>query len=525
MTTMNEKSSNPEANGALYQKMINEVQDYAILMLDQNGIIRNWNKGAQQIKQYIEAEVVGMHFQMFYLPEDRNSGLPEKLLNEARVNGRAVHEGWRLRKDGSRFWGSIALTALHDDQGAVIGFSKVTRDLTDKKLADDQLKKYAEELQHTNEALRKSEERYHKMIDEVRDYAILLLDKDGNIQNWNTGAEAIKGYKPDEIIGKNFRTFYLPEDRAGKLPEKLLQEATDYGKAIHEGWRLRKDGSRFWGSIVITALHAVDGSIIGFSKLTRDLTERKQAEDIMREYLLQLEKQNKELEQMTYVVSHDLQEPLRKIQMFTDITSTFCPDQMIVQRYLQKINVSAERMRALISSILSYTSLIQDEDKMEVTDLDAILRSVLADFELPVEEKNAQIESDVLPVIKAIPSQVDQLFYNLISNALKFTDKPPRIRISSTILQHNEIESVTDHFLKGTYLQITFADNGIGFDNKYENLIYAMFQRLHGKHEYSGTGIGLTLCKKIMENHHGFIRANGEPGKGATFYLYFPVNP
>lgn len=521
---MKEKSSKHTGNGetteAGYQQMIVEVQDYAILLLDNNGIIRNWNKGAQKIKQYTEAEAVGMHFQMFYLPEDRESNLPEKLLNEARVNGRAIHEGWRQRKDKSRFWGSITLTALHDEQGAVIGFSKLTRDLTEKKLADDQLQQVAEELRQTNEALRKSEERYHKMIDEVRDYAILLLDKDGNIQNWNAGAEAIKGYRADEIIGKNFRTFYLPGDRADGLPEKLLHEAATTGKAVHEGWRMRKDQSMFWGSIVITALHAIDGAIIGFSKLTRDLTERKAAEDKMQEYLLQLETQNKELEQMNHVVSHDLQEPLRKIQMFTDIVSKLVPDNIVAQKYFQKIDVSAERMRALISSTLDYTNLLMDEDKMENADLDSILQNILTDFELVIQEKAAEVQKDVLPVIRAIPAQISQLFYNLIDNALKFTDKPPRLRISYTILPHTEIGLLK----KGNYLQIAFADNGIGFENRHENLMFSMFQRLHGKHEYSGTGIGLTLCKKIMENHKGFIHATGEPGKGATFYVYFPVN-
>jgi PAS domain S-box-containing protein len=493
-----------------YQKMVDEVQDYAIILLDKNGIIRNWNKGAQRIKQYTEAEAVGMHFQMFYLPEDRDSGLPQKLLNEAIINGRAGHEGWRLRKDKNRFWGSITLTALYDEQGAVIGFCKVTRDLTEKKLADDQTRKVAEDL-------RKSEELYHKMIAEVVDYAIVLLDKNGNIQNWNAGAEKIKGYTREEIIGKNFRTFYLPADRAGGLPEKLIAEATSKGKAVHEGWRLRKDGSTFWGSIVITALHADDGSIIGYSKVTRDLTERKEAEDKMREYLLQLERKNKELEEMTFVASHDLQEPLRKIQMFTEIVENNFHDKAIAQKYFQKINVSAERMRALISSILNYTNLLRDGDKMEDTDLNKTIKD--ANIEL-----NARIESDVLPIIKAIPSQVNELFYNLISNALKFTDKPVKIRISYTILKYNEIDYIPDHLSKQNYLQIAFADNGIGFDNKYQHLIFSMFQRLHGKHEYSGTGIGLTLCKKIMENHHGFIYANGEVGKGAIFYLCFPVD-
>ncbi|HUQ65683.1 MAG TPA: PAS domain S-box protein, partial [Flavitalea sp.] len=178
----------------LYHRMIDEVEDYAIILLDTNGIIRNWNKGAQKIKQYTESEVVGKHFSIFYLPEDIEAGLPDKLLNRAIEKGKAIHEGWRLRKDQTKFWGSITLTAIHDADGKVFGISKVTRDLTDKKFADDNLKKFAEELQRSNDAFRFSEERYYKMIAEVQDYAIILLDRDGNIQNWNAGAEKIKGY-------------------------------------------------------------------------------------------------------------------------------------------------------------------------------------------------------------------------------------------------------------------------------------------------------------------------------------------
>jgi PAS domain S-box-containing protein len=238
-----------------YHKMVEEVQDYAIIFLDTNGIIQNWNKGAQKIKQYKDWEAIGNHFRMFYLPEDRLGKLPEILLEQARLDGRAVHEGWRIRKDGSRFWGSITLTALHNDNNELIGFSKVTRDLTEKKLAEDQLKNFATELQLSNEQLRKSEERYHKMIAEVQDYAIILLDVHGNIQNWNLGAQNIKGYTADEIIGKNFSVFYTEEDKLSQLPQQLLAEAASKGKATHEGWRVTKQGNKFWGSIVITALH------------------------------------------------------------------------------------------------------------------------------------------------------------------------------------------------------------------------------------------------------------------------------
>ncbi|MGK2860288.1 MAG: sensor histidine kinase [Chitinophagaceae bacterium] len=506
----------------LYQKMIEEVQDYAIIFLDINGIIQNWNKGAEKIKQYTEAEAVGMNFRMFYLPSDQEAQLPARLLEEATIKGYAAYEGWRLRKDKTMFWGSINLTAVHDDHGGVIGFTKVTRDLTEKKNSDDQLRYFSEQLKKSNEELRSSEQRYHKMIAEVEDYAIILLDEKGNIINWNAGATRIKGYSAEEIIGQNFRIFYLPEDREIKLPEKLVEVAIENGKAVHEGWRVRKDGSRFWGSIVITALHSDNGSVIGFSKVTRDLTERKQSEDRINTYLVELESQNRELEQFAYIASHDLQEPLRKIQTFAGILERSKQNDGQTKKYIEKIIASASRMSVLIRSVLNYSRLDSPEGKqLEDVRLGTILEAVLEDFELAIQEKDAKISSEPLPSIKAVPLQINQLFTNLIGNALKFSDKQPLIKISTRVV--NEIpEGVASHQKKNKYLELIFSDNGIGFEPRYEKQIFLLFQRLHAKHEYSGTGIGLALCKRIMHNHNGFITAEGEPGKGATFKLYFP---
>ncbi len=491
----------------LYQKMIEEIQDYAIILLDNNGIILNWNIGAEKIKFYNEKEIIGKHFSLFYLQSDLDNGLPLKLITQARETGRAQQEGWRKRKDGSPFWGSITITALHDDNRNVIGFCKVTRDLTDKKISEDNL--------------RMSEERYHQMIAEVQDYAIILLNEEGIIQNWNAGAENIKGYKSSEVIGEKFEIFYTDEDRKNNLPNRLLNEAKEKGKAIHEGWRVRKNGAKFWGTIVITALH---NKVIGFSKVTRDLTQQKESEEKLAAYTSELEIQNSELEQFAYVASHDLQEPLRKIQTFTELIQDNFNDKDFVKTYFDKLDASAARMAELVKSLLNYSRLTKEKEHKTSVNLNEILKETKEDFELLISEKKATIESNNLPVVTGNHIQLGQLFSNLISNSLKFSTPNPVIKIIASIVHKSQITDAPKSLKNSEYLQIIFEDNGIGFDAQYSKLIFSLFQRLHGKQTYAGTGIGLALCKKIVENHDGFITAYGELGKGATFIVYLPLN-
>jgi PAS domain S-box-containing protein len=495
----------------IYKRMIEEIQDYAIILMDERGIIVNWNKGAEKIKLYSEKEILGKHFSIFYLKEDLDNNLPQKLMEEAKTNGRAAQEGWRKRKDGTRFWGSITITAVHNDDNAVIGFCKVTRDLTDKKITEDHL--------------RLSEERYHQMIAEVQDYAIILLDPEGIIKNWNVGAQRIKGYLADEVIGKKIDLFYTEEDRKNFLPDTLLKQARDTGKAVQEGWRVRKDGSKFWGTIVITALHNKAGDIIGFSKVTRDLTEQKITNDKILAYTEELELQNSELEQFAYVASHDLQEPLRKIQTFTGLIQDNQDNKDLVKVYFEKLERSAKRMGELVKSLLNYSRLTKDKNNLLQTavDLNTIIEEVKLDFELLIEERKATIICEPLPTVTGNHMQLGQLCSNLISNSLKFSKADPIVRISSTVVTKDQIADPPKSFSDGKYYKITFEDNGIGFEQQYDKLIFSLFQRLHGKLDYAGTGIGLALCKKIVENHNGLINATGEPGKGATFNVYLPV--
>lgn len=431
-----------------YHKMFSEVSDYVIILLGKDGKVLDWNKGAERIKGYKADEIVGKSFRLFYTKEDKESGLPDKLLAHATEHGSIVHEGWRIRKDGTRFWGSVTLTALHNNTGEIFGFSKVTRDLTERKIADERLNNYADDLVFRNEELRRSEERYHRMISEVKDYAIILLDPTGKILNWNAGAELIKGYKSEEIVGKSFELFYPSKDRENGVPQFLLNKAAVEGKAIHEGWRIRKDGTKFWGTIVITALHDRNNDIIGYSKVTRDLTAKKAADDLLINTSVEIERKNKSLEKLneeissfTYVASHDLKEPLRKIQTFASriIVYPELPERIL--DFANKINSSAARMQKLMEDLLAYSQMANHKGVLEEVDLNQILHNILVDLELLIAEKNAKIISTNLPIIKSIAFQISQVFLNLISNSLKFSkvNVTPVIEISHSIVQGQDM--------------------------------------------------------------------------------------
>lgn len=377
------------------------------------------------------------------------------------------------------------------------------------------------------EELRKSEERYHKMIDEVEDYAILLLDKEGIVQNWNRGAEKIKGYKEEEIVGKSFRVFYLPEDQLKGLPDQLIAEAAVKGKALHEGWRARKDGSAFWGSVVITALHDDQNNVVGFSKVTRDLTERKSAEDKIRQYNNELEFQNKELEQFAYAAAHDMKEPLRKIRFYTnmvfDNAGHLLPEKE--REYLKRTITAAARMQVLIDDLLTYSRTSTIEKELKKVDLGKILAEIQSAHSDTIRDLKAKIEVGPMPEVDGIPFQLMQLFDNLLSNSLKYHHpaRQPRIAIRSEKVLTREPGADTDAEPREFY-RITVSDNGIGFDAKYAEKVFDLFQRLHDKVTYSGTGIGLALCRKIAQNHKGFILAHGEEDVGAIFTVYLPVS-
>lgn len=414
----------------------------------------------------------------------------------------------------------------------ILSYYKILRELRRSNKLREEQKLYQEQILQANESLKKSEERYHLMAREVQDYAILFLNKEGTIENWNKGGEKIKGYTADEVIGKHFSIFYSDNDRNEKLPENLISEALKNGKALHEGWLVRKDGTTFWGSIVITTLRDKGDNVLGFSKVTRDLTDKKLVEENIKEHSEELEKKNVHLENMNnelqsfaYVASHDLQEPLRKIQIFAGRITENDEARLSLhaQGYFKRIQDSAKRMQILIDDLLEYAQMNGKERKFERIQLSVVIKEVVIELKETIKEKQAIIHEENSCELTIIHFQFRQLIQNLLNNAMKFSKPgiPPKITIASRIVYGKDFKQLHLSAEK-KYCHISLTDNGIGFEPTYNKRIFEIFQRLHGRAEYKGTGIGLAICKKIVENHEGVITAESEEGNGSTFHIYIP---
>lgn len=469
-------------------------------------------------------------------PDDREENI-KQWLNSIKTGEDFLLEHRFRRYDGQYRWQLSRAVPQRDAQGKIQMWVGTSTDIQDQKIFTSELERQVnertKELKRLNETLKQSEERYHLMVEEVQDYAILYLSKEGIVENWNKGAEKIKGYKADEIIGKSFSTFYTEEEKEAGLPQYFLEQALKNGRHSQEGWRMRKNGDRFWASVVITAVHNNDNEVIGFSKMTHDLSSKKEADDkiklnsaMLEQKNHELEKMNKELQSFAYISSHDLQEPLRKIQTFAN--------QIIEREYsnlsetgkdkFQRMQNAAKRMQILINDLLAYSRTSTQERKFKKTPLKQIIEEVKEDMKEELLQNQAVIIADQLSEVNIIPFQFQQLMYNLISNSLKFAKQTqtPQIKIVSEIAKGADLNN-EELNKKTTYCHIIFSDNGIGFEQQYGEKIFEVFQRLHGKDVYPGTGIGLAIVKKIIENHNGIITAKGKLNEGAQFDIYIPA--
>jgi PAS domain S-box-containing protein len=488
-----------------FRLLLEGVKDYAIFMLHPDGRVASWNAGAQRIKGYFAEEIIGQHFSRFYTPEDLQLGKPERALSLAAAEGRYQDEGGRVRKDGSRFWANVVVTALHNDAGELKGFAKVTRDVTERK---------------------QTEENFRGLLESAPD-AMVIVGNEGKIVLVNKQTEKLFGYPREELLGQPVEILVPARFRTAHAHYRSMYYANPSVRPMGAGLQLhgrRKDGTEFPVEISLSPLVTEGGTLV--SGAIRDITERKRVEERAHAFAAQLQRSNKELELFASVASHDLQEPLRKIQTLGDRLQAKCGAALGDQgrEYLERMQHAASRMRTLITDLLTFARLTSRIQPFVLLDLTQAMREVLLDLDERLHETGGRVEVQDLPTVHADPAQMHRLFQNLISNGLKFhrPGEPPLVKVFGKIC--NPSEPGCNGATQGSGLcQILVEDNGIGFEEIYQERIFEIFQRLHGRNEYEGSGIGLAICRKIVERHGGCITAKSTPGQGATFTVTLPV--
>jgi PAS domain S-box-containing protein len=502
-----------------FKLLVESVRDYAIFMLDPDGIVLTWNAGAQRFKGYEAHEIIGQHFSRFYPPEALARALPAHELEVASETGVFEDEGWRVRKDGSFFWANVVITAVRSADGVLLGFAKVTRDLTQQRTHEEEL--------------RRSEERFRLLIEGVSEYAIFMLDANGKVATWNTGAERIKGYTAGEIIGQHFSIFYPNDARESGWPDHELQVAAEKGSFGDIGWRLRKDGTSFWANVTITALRDDNGQLLGYAKLTRDLTESKRIEAMesvnqQREEMLEAERSARMVAQRATrlkdeflaTLSHELRTPLSAILGWTQVLlrgdSPKGPEAQ--KRAIEVIDRNARAQVQLIDDLLDLSRIMTGKIRLDLHQISftSVVEAAVDSATPAAETKGIRLKAILgatQDTVSADGGRLQQVVWNLLTNAIKFTPKGGQV--------HVLLQRVNSH------LELSVSDTGIGIPADYLPHVFDRFSQKDSSttRAFGGLGLGLAICKQIVDLHGGSIRAASQgEGKGATFSVQLPLS-
>jgi len=504
---MSENKKSAAIEDMRFRLLIDAVVDYAIYMIDPEGIITSWNSGAKRFKGYEEAEILGEHFSRFYTDEDRANGLPQRALDTAIREGRFEGEGWRVRKDGTHFWCHVVIDPIYSPSGQLLGFAKITRDLTDRKMAE--------------ETLKQSEQQFRLLVQGVSDYAIYMLSPDGRVSNWNPGAQRIKGYRPEEVIGQHFSMFYTPEDREIGEPQRALETAAREGRFENKSWRLRKDGTRFLAHVVVDAIRGETGTLLGFAKITRDVTEATEAQHALektREALFQAQKVQA-IGQLSGGIAHDFNNLLTVILGNLEIVRKRVGDDPKVSRLLENATQGALRGVSLTQRMLAFAR--RQELKTEPVDIaklvqgiTGLLRSSLG----PGIRIETQFPEDLQAVL-ADSNQLELAVLNLATNARDAMPEGGSVTISAepeVVIEQND-----STLAAGRYVCLRMTDTGEGMDA--DTLASATDPFFTTKGLGKGTGLGLSMVHGFIEQLGGRFFLKSIKGQGTTAELWLPV--
>lgn len=504
---MDDDVRSPDSEDKRFRVLVEAITDYAIFLLDPEGRVTTWNAGAERITGYGAAEIIGANFSRFYTNEARSSGAPCRALEEAARSGRFEAEDWRVRKDGTPFWTHVIIDAVRDPEGKLIGYAKVTRDLSEKNRAEA--------------VLADTEEQFRRLVLNVVDYAIYMLSPTGHVSSWNMGAERIKGYSSEEIVGQHFSRFYPPEDQARGAPQHNLQLALENGHFQAEGWRVRKDGSRFWASVVIDAIRDDRGELLGFAKITRDVTERleqQQRLDRAREELFQVQKVEA-IGQLTGGVAHDFNNLLMVVLSSLDALGRRAALEDRDRRLLDNAIQAAQRGSQLTQRMLAFARK-QELEQMPV-DLPELVRGM---SELLSRTLGPEIMIETrfpisLPQVLADPNQIDSALLNLAVNARDAMPQGGPLVISAREVDQGPGNA--QNLKPGRYVCLAVEDRGEGMDA--ETAARATDPFFTTKGIGKGTGLGLSMVQGIAEQSGGRFILKSRKGEGTTAEIWLPV--